>query len=61
MKRRKRLEKVIESLKERIKEHEEKLEDAKEKGDEDLVRYYEKEIIAKTEEKEKKKEQFKKE
>ena len=44
MKRKKRLEKSIESLKERIAEHEIKLKEAKEQGKEELATYYEGEI-----------------
>ena len=40
MKRKKRAKKGLESLKERIKEHEAKLEQAREEENEDLVRYY---------------------
>ena len=47
MKRKKRLEKGIESLEEQIKIHEGKKRSAEESGNEELVRYYEKEIEAK--------------
>lgn len=55
MKRKKRLEKGIESLKEQIELHENKLEKAKEEGMEELVNYYEKEIRQKADELKKKK------
>jgi len=56
MKRKKRLEKGIESLKERIKEHEIKLQEAIEEDREDLISYFSKEItnLKKIEEKKKK-------
>lgn len=44
MKRKKRLEKGIESLGVQIALHKEKLKKAVEEGDEDLIRYYEKDI-----------------
>lgn len=44
MKRKKRLKKGIESIKKQIEIHENKLEEAKERGDEELVGYYEGEI-----------------
>jgi len=44
MKRKKRLEKGIESLKERIKEHEKKLREAMKEDREDLISYFSKEI-----------------
>ena len=44
MKRKKRLEKGVESLKEQIKIHEEKLRKAREEGLDELAFYYEKEI-----------------
>jgi|TARA_B100001971_G_scaffold17488_2_gene13592 peptide subunit release factor 1 (eRF1) len=47
VKRKKRLKKGIESLKKQIEFHEDKLEEAERKKDENLVRYYEKEIKAK--------------
>ncbi len=46
MKRKKRALKSIDSLADRIKEHEEKLKWAKNEGEKELVRYYEKEIIS---------------
>ncbi|MBS3151299.1 hypothetical protein J4443_02900 [Candidatus Woesearchaeota archaeon] len=54
MKRKKRTLKSIDSLTERIREHEEKLKAAKERGKEDLVDYYEKEISSLREAKERK-------
>ncbi|MEN9626399.1 MAG: hypothetical protein RL557_727 [archaeon] len=60
MKRKKRLEKGIKSLQEQIKIHKEKLEDAKGKGNEDLTRYYEKDIQRLENEEKKKHEQFEK-
>ncbi len=60
MKRKKRLQKGIESIKKQVGIHEEKLEEAKEKGDEDLVRYYIKEIANLEREEDKKKEQLEK-
>lgn len=44
MKRKKRLKKGIESLKKQIEIHEDKLEEAKKRGNEELTRYYEGEI-----------------
>ena len=44
MKRKKRALKSIDSLAKRIEEHEEKLDAARNKGEEDLVSYYQKEI-----------------
>jgi len=44
MKRKKRLKKGIESIKEQIAIHKSKLEEAREEGNEELARYYEKEI-----------------
>jgi hypothetical protein len=44
MKRKKRAKKGLESLKERIKEHEIKLEIAKEDGNEERVKYYIKDL-----------------
>lgn len=58
MKRKKRLKKGIESIKNQVDVHEEKLKEAKEKGDEELTRYYEKEIGNLEKEEEKKKEQL---
>ena len=55
MKRKKRLEKGIESLKEQVKIHKEKLKKAIAESDEDLARYYEKDV-ARLENEEKKKE-----
>ncbi len=52
--RKKRLEKGIESLKEQIELHEDKKRHAEEKGNEDLVKYYNKEIASKKADKEKK-------
>jgi len=52
--RKKRLKKGIESLKEQIDIHEEKRRHAEEKGDEDLVDYYNREIAAKIKTKEEK-------
>ena len=60
MKRKKRLAKGIESLKKQIGVHEEKLKEAREKGNEDLTRYYEKEIKRFENTKEKKEEHLKK-
>lgn len=53
--RKKRLAKGIESLKEQIVEHEEKLGSAQEEGMEELVNYYNKEIESKKRDLEKKK------
>lgn len=58
MKRKKRLEKGIESLKEVIKEHEKKLQEAIEAGREELANYYSSEIETKEKELEKKKKQL---
>ncbi len=44
MKRKKRLERGIESLQKQIEIHKEKLKKAIEEGDEDLARYYEKDL-----------------
>lgn len=44
MKRKKRLEKSIQSIEEEIKIHKEKMEKAKEEGDLELAGYYDKEI-----------------
>lgn len=44
MKREKRLEKGIESIEEQINIHKDKLKEAKERGDEELVGYYHKDI-----------------
>jgi hypothetical protein len=44
MKRKKRLKKGIESLKEQIAIHEDKLRKAKEEGNEELTRYYQKDL-----------------
>ncbi len=54
MKRKKRLEKGIESLETQIAIHKEKLKEAVEEGDEDLIRYYEKDIEHFEQEKKKK-------
>jgi len=56
MKRKKRLEKGIESLKEQITLHEEKKKQAEDADMQELVRYYEKEIASKEETMRKKKE-----
>lgn len=56
MKRKKKLEKGIESLKEQIKIHEEKKRQAEEADMPELVGYYEKEILSKEKEMKKKKE-----
>lgn len=56
MKRKKRLKKGIESLKEQIALHEEKKKQAEEAGLPELVRYYEREIVSKEEAMKKKKE-----
>lgn len=57
-KRKKRLEKGIKSLKEVVQEHEIKRDDARAGGDEDLERYYNREIKAKSKTMEKKKKQL---
>ena len=54
--RRKRLVKGIESLQEQIELHKEKKNKAEENGDEELMRYYEKEIAAKEKTKQEKQE-----
>lgn len=59
MKRKKRLEKGVESLKEEIKIHEEKREKAKAEGKVELEGYYNKEIDKLKREKEKKEDQLK--
>ncbi|MEK6871544.1 MAG: hypothetical protein AABX16_01440 [Nanoarchaeota archaeon] len=56
MKRQKRLEKGIESLQKQIEIHKDKLNKAKEDGNEDLVKYYEKDITNLENEKNKKRE-----
>lgn len=56
MKRKKKLEKGIESLKEQIEIHEEKKRQAEEADMPELVGYYEKEILSKEKEMKKKKE-----
>lgn len=56
MKRKKRLEKGIKSLKEQIEIHEEKKRQAKEADIPELVGYYEKEIISKEKDLKKKRE-----
>lgn len=58
--RKKRLAKGIESLREQIILHEEKLESAQEEGMEELVNYYNKEIESKKRDLEKKKEMLEK-
>ncbi len=58
MKRKKRLEKGIESLQEQIEIHGGKLKDAVEEGDDDLARYYEKDLRILKGEKEKKREKM---
>lgn len=55
MKRRKRLEKGVESLDEQIKIHEEKKKQAEKEGLQELVGYYDKEIASKKEAMERKK------
>jgi phage shock protein A len=57
MKRKKRLEKGIESLKKQVEIHKEKLKQAIEEGNEELARYYIKDL-ARLENEEKKKEEF---
>ncbi len=59
VKRKKRLERGIESLKEQIEIHEQKREDAIAQGKLELADYYEKEIESKTETKKKKEGQLK--
>ena len=61
MKRKKRLEKGVESLKEQIRIHEEKRKDAIAQGKLELADYYEKEIETKIAEKQKKEEFLEKE
>ena len=61
MKRKKRLEKGIESLKEQIRIHEEKRKEAIAQGKLELADYYEKEIETKVAEKHKKEEFLEKE
>jgi len=58
MKRKKRLKKGIESIERQIEIHEEKLKEAVKKGDEELVGYYDKEIIRLEKEENKKKEKL---
>jgi hypothetical protein len=60
MNRKKRLEKGIESIEEQIKRHEAKLKEAEEAGEEELVEYYNKDIIRLKRQKEQKKEKFEK-
>ena len=60
MKRKKRLEKGVESLKEQIKVHEEKREKAKAEGKFELEGYYDKEINKLEQEREKKENQLEK-
>lgn len=58
MKRKKRLEKGIESIKEQIKVHEEKLKEAEDAGQEELVTYYLKDISRLEKQKEQKEEKL---
>lgn len=58
MKRKKRLEKGIESIEEQIKVHEEKLKEAEEAGQEELVTYYLKDISRLEKQKEQKEEKL---
>ena len=58
MKRKKRLEKGIKSLRKQIEIHKEKLENAKKDGNEDLTRYYLKDIERLENEEKKKEEHF---
>lgn len=58
MKRKKRLEKGIKSIDKQIEIHEEKLKEAMEKGDEELVDYYKSELFTFEKEKQKKKEKL---
>ena len=60
MKRKKRLEKGIESLEKQIKIHEEKIRVAEEEGNIELEDYYRREIWARKRDKERKKELLKK-
>lgn len=60
MKRKKRLEKGIESIEEQIKVHEEKLKEAEEAGQEELVTYYRKDISRLEKQKEQKEEKLEK-
>ena len=56
MKRQKRLEKGIESLQKQIEIHKEKLKIAMEKGNQDLIKYYEKDLTNLENEEKKKRE-----
>lgn len=58
MKRKKRLEKGIESIKEQIEIHEKKLAEAMVDGNEDLVTYYHKDIKRLEKQEKKKQDQF---
>ena len=61
MKRKKRLVKGIESLHRQIEIHKEKLREAMKEGNEELVRYYEKDLVRVENEEKKKKEHLNKE
>jgi len=54
------LKKGIESLQEQVKIHREKLKEAIESGNEELARYYEKDLLRLENEEKRKKEQFEK-
>lgn len=60
MKRKRRLKRGIESLQEQVEIHREKLKEAVNEGNEDLARYYEKDLARLENEEKKKKEQFEK-
>ena len=60
MKRKKRLEKGIESIEEEIKIHEKKREEAREEGDMELASYYDKELSGLNKTKERKAKQLEK-
>lgn len=60
MKRKKRLKKGIESIKRQISIHKAKLEEARKEGNEELARYYEKEIPALEKEEQRKEEMSRK-
>jgi len=60
MKRKKRLEKGIESIEGQIKIHESKLKEAEESGEEELVDYYRKDLARLEKQKEQKEEKFEK-
>ncbi len=60
MKRKKRLQKGIESLENQLKIHEEKLDKAVEESDEDLIDYYKKDISRLFNQQKKKKDQLEK-